>query len=520
MRALWFMIMLAACRIPDENFVKGDGGGIDDDAMGSDAPADAGLGALAQRAYLKASNSGTNGLFGMAVALSADGSTLAVGAAFEAGGAAGVNGNQADTSVAGAGAVYVFTRAGTTWSQQAYVKASNPGVQDNFGSVIALSADGSTLAVSAPGEDSAAVGIGGNQADNAAAGSGALYVFTRAGTTWSQQAYVKASNTGATDAFGISLALSNDGATLAVGANREDSQGFGNQTDNTLTDAGAAYVFVRTGATWNQQAYLKALNPGGNDQYGGAVTLSGDGSTIAVGAYFEDGGATGVGGTPDEGQVVSGAVYVLTRLGSTWTHQAYVKASNTGSGDLFGSVVTLSADGTTLAVSAYGEKSAATGIDGNQADDTASTAGAVYVFTRAGATWSQQAYVKASNTAASDYFGYSFVGLSGDGSTMAVGAMLEDSAAVGIGGVETDDNASEAGAAYLYRRSGTTWAQLAYIKSSNAERADRFGDRGALSANGSVLAIGAALEDSAAVGADGNQADNGALEAGAVYIFQ
>ena len=99
-----------------------------------------------------------------------------------------------------------------------YFKASNTGADDLFGHSIALSADGNTLAVGAVYEDSAATGIGGNQADNSAIDSGAVYVFTRAGSSWSQQAYFKASNTDAGDGFGDSLALPSDASTLAVGA--------------------------------------------------------------------------------------------------------------------------------------------------------------------------------------------------------------------------------------------------------------------------------------------------------------
>jgi hypothetical protein len=111
--------------------------------------------------------------------------------------ATGINGNQADDSAPDSGAVYVFTRSGGVWSQQAYVKASNTGPGDSFGFSLALSADGNTLAVGAYLENSNATGIGGNQADNSALDSGAVYVFTRSGGVWSQQAYIKASNTAA-----------------------------------------------------------------------------------------------------------------------------------------------------------------------------------------------------------------------------------------------------------------------------------------------------------------------------------
>jgi hypothetical protein len=140
----------------------------------------------------------------------------------------------------------VFTRSGTTWTQQAYVKASNTGADDSFGYSVVLLADGSTLAVGAYNEASAATGIGGNQADNSAGGAGAVYVFTRSGTTWTQQAYVKASNTGADDGFGRSVALSADGSTLAVGAYGEGSAATGidgNQADGSAVQAGAVYVF-------------------------------------------------------------------------------------------------------------------------------------------------------------------------------------------------------------------------------------------------------------------------------------
>jgi hypothetical protein len=127
-----------------------------------------------------------------------------------------------------------------------YVKASNTAAGDEFGLALALSADGSTLAVGAHREDSNATGIGGDSADNSATDSGAVYVFTRASGVWSQQAYVKASNTAAGDEFGLALALSADGSTLAVGAHREDSNATGiggDQAEDSAVDAGAVYLY-------------------------------------------------------------------------------------------------------------------------------------------------------------------------------------------------------------------------------------------------------------------------------------
>ena len=142
--------------------------------------------------------------------------------------------------------MYVYTRSGTNWSQQAYIKASNTDANDYFGWSVALSGDGSTLAVGASYEHSAATGINGNQGDNSTAGAGAVYMFTRSGSTWGQQAYIKASNTNASDNFGASVALSADGSTLAVGAWREASTATGingNQADNNAPYAGAVYVY-------------------------------------------------------------------------------------------------------------------------------------------------------------------------------------------------------------------------------------------------------------------------------------
>ncbi|HET9387045.1 MAG TPA: hypothetical protein VFO67_18060, partial [Gemmatimonadales bacterium] len=241
---------------------------------------------LKQVGYLKASNPSERAQFGDAVALSGDGNTLAVGARGESGAAAGINGNQADASALSSGAVYVFVRQSDRWVQQAYLKASNPGDNDQFGSLVALSADGNTLAVSAYFEDSRATGVNGDQADNSMEQSGAVYVFARRGAVWSQQAYLKASNTGESDdgdQFGFSLALSDDGNTLAAGAISEDSADArinGNQADNSASSAGAVYVFTRTGSRWSQQAYIKSSSPNGadaNDLFGYSVGLSADG---------------------------------------------------------------------------------------------------------------------------------------------------------------------------------------------------------------------------------------------------
>src|SRR5437764_1205014 len=139
--------------------------------------------------YLKASNTRQGVAFGYAVAIAGDGNTLAVGEPGDWSAATGINGNQADASVYGAGAVYVFTRSGTTWAQQAYIKASNAELGDIFGVSVSLSADGNLLAAGAYGEASSASGIDGSQADNTMSNAGAVYTFVRSGATWQQDAY-------------------------------------------------------------------------------------------------------------------------------------------------------------------------------------------------------------------------------------------------------------------------------------------------------------------------------------------
>lgn len=341
--------------------------------------------------------------------------------------------------------------------------------------------------------------------------------------------YFKASNTGMGDYFGCSMALSEDGNTLAVGAYREDSDATGidgNPASDSASDAGAVYVFVRDGmGGWSQQAYIKASNTGGGspgDEFGQSVALSGDGDTLAVGAVREASSATGIDGDQtDDSALDSGAVYVYVRdpMGQ-WVQQAYVKASNTGTGDEFGGSVALSGDGSTLVVGAPHEDSNAIGIGGIQGNDAISDSGAVYVFVRSGVgEWSQQAYVKASNTGPGDSFGRS-VALSGDGNTLAIGAPWESSSAIGINGNQANDGALSSGSVYVFVRSGAdVWSQQAYVKASNTDVNDLFGFSVALSGDGNTLAAGAHQESSAAAGVDGDQTNNNANDAGAVYVI-
>lgn len=327
---------------------------------------DPAAGAPVQTAYLKASNPDSLDEFGSAAITS--GGWILIGAPMEASSASGVNGDEADNSLVGAGAAYLFERSGNDWVQTAYLKASNTGsgTDNQFGIAVGLS--GNTLAVGAWREDSGATGINGNQTDTSQPNAGAVYVFDRTpGGTWSQTAYVKASNTGTDHNFGASLAL--DGDLLAVGAPGENT---------AAQNAGAVYVFARNSAgTWRQEALLRPQTAGLNDFFGTDVALVG--TLLAVGAPGESSDAQGINGSDgNQNAVDSGAIYLFERqAGGAWQQIAFVKASNTDAGDLFGAAFALAGD--TLAAGAPGEQSNATGVDGNQASNANANAGAVYI---------------------------------------------------------------------------------------------------------------------------------------------
>ncbi|MBM3819843.1 MAG: hypothetical protein FJW14_12630 [Acidimicrobiia bacterium] len=394
--------------------------------------------------------------------------------------------------------------------QQAYLKASNTDAGDNLGLSVAISGD--TIVVGAPGEDSDATGVNGDQANNLATNAGAVYVFARTGGVWSQQAYLKASNTGAGDGFGSNVAVSGD--TIVVAAPSEDSDAVGvngDETNDSTPDAGAVYVFTRTGGVWSQEAYLKASNTDANDLFGFSVAISGD--TVVVGTSREDSNAIGVNGDETNNFASNaGAAYVFTRAGGVWSQEAYLKASNTNAGDQFANSVAVSGD--TVVVGAWGEDSNATGVNGNQADNSADISGAAYVFARIGGVWSQQAYLKGSNTEAGDFLG-DFVAVSGD--TVVVSATREKSSATGVNGDEADDSVFNAGAVYVFRQAGGVWSQEAYLKASNTGAGDEFGYTVAIS--GDTVVVGTASEDSDATGVNGNQTNNSADGAGAAYVF-
>lgn len=373
-----------------------------------------------QQAYIKGGAAVTGDRLGESVALSVDGTTLAVGAP----------GNTGE-----AGAAYVFTRLGTTWSEQSRLVAVTRDPGDRFGASVALSSNGSRLVVGAPGEDSGSA----SPTNNSLADAGAAYVFDRLGAEWGVPKYLKAPQITASAEFGIAIALAGDGTTLAVGAIGDES--------STIPRRGTVVMFTADDA-WVMQTPLPGFASQVNSEVGNAVALSGSGSVALTGAVGDASSATGIDG--DEGTTLlrSGAAYLHERASTTWTKAAYVKASNTGQNDQFGASVALSRDASTFVVGAPFESSSATGVGGPQDNDDAATAGAAYLFS-ATLPRQQRAYIKASNTRSGDYFGFA-VAISDDGGTIAVGAPREDGASSGVDGDQAP-GLDNSGAVYVFR---------------------------------------------------------------------
>lgn len=392
-------------------------------------------GVWTEEAVLTAGNPGFDDYFGYSVGISGD--TLVVGAPLEDSSVGGVNGIP-NEGAGNSGAAYVFVRVNGTWSQQAYLKAGNPGAGDQFGWSVAVSGD--TVVVGANHEDSNVPGVDGIP-NELAVDSGAAYVFSRSGAVWAQQAFLKAGNPGAADEFGAAVAVSAD--TVVIGSAREDSStmGVNSVPDEMAANSGAAYVFTRTEVTWTQQAYLKAGNAESEDEFGKSVAVSGD--RVVVGAPWESGDTPGVNGSPNENGTGVGAAYAFTRDGVTWIQDAYLKAANPGSYDFFGDSVSISGDA--MVVGATGESGSSNVVNGIP-DDGALYSGAAYLFEQDGGGWTQLAYLKAGNPGVGDYLGLS-VAISGD--TVVAGAPSESSSSSGVSSIP-DDNSLWAGAAYIF----------------------------------------------------------------------
>lgn len=361
--------------------------------------------------------------FGSVVAISGD--TAVVGAPYDT-----VNGKSHQ------GSVYVFTRSGNSWSQQAQLFASDGSAGDEFGWSVAV--DGDTIVVGADADDVFA------NTDQ-----GSAYVFTRSGTVWTEQAHLFANDGSGTDRdyFGVSVAVKGD--TAVVGAYLDDFLSHINQ--------GSAYVFVRSGTAWSLQQHLLAADGAAVDEFGSSVAL--DGETAVVGAWSKTVGSN----------VQQGSAYVFVRSGTVWTQQANLTADDGQAQDFFGGSVAISGD------------SVIAGADWH--DFTGKTnQGAAYVFVRNGTIWSQQQRLTSSDGAANDEFGHS-VAISGE--TLAVGAWMDDVAGI-----------LDQGTTYSFSRFGTVWTQDQQLSAADSVAGDQFGTAVALSGN--TLVVGAWADDVAA----------------------
>ncbi|WP_369795332.1 fibronectin type III domain-containing protein [Bacteriovorax sp. BSW11_IV] len=480
-------------------------------------------------AYLKADNSEASDNFGRSISI--NGNNLIIGAYGEDSNQSTVtNGTSStDNSLSSSGAAYLFTRTNSLWTQSTYFKAVSPDSSDAYGGNVSI--DGDTIVIGATGEDGPGNTItNGPTASsfNTSSGSGAVYVYKLNAGNWEQEAYIKASNAGANDYFGNKVQIEND--TLIVSATGEDSaqstitNGTGSPTDDTAGSSGAVYVYKRTGSNWAQEAYIKSSNIGASDSFGTSVKLNGD--YLVVGATGEDSNqthiSTGVAANPDNSSSSSGAVYLFRRYQATWYEYAYFKSVNSEISDSFGASVAVSGD--TIAVGASGEDSNSTSITNGQsasADNSNSSSGAVYVFINNNGTWEQQAYLKSSNSGASDYFG-TRIDLSGD--TLVVAATGEDNSSntiVNNAAIIENDDLSSSGAVYVFKRNGTTWSQESYLKSPAPTSNDSFGSE--VTIEGNTIVVAASAEDGPSQGIFHNfdfDTNDTASASGAVYVFR
>ncbi len=356
------------------------------------------------------------GSFGFGVALSGDGNTALIGGPEDA---------------EGVGAAWVFTRSGTTWTQQGpELRASGESGSGGFGGAVALSTDGTTALIGSPDE-----------------GLGSAWVFTRSGSTWTQQGskLTGAEQVESYGQFGASVSLSGDGDTALIG-------GSG---DHNLT--GAAWVFKRTGSTWTQQGpKLVASGESGKAQFGLSVSLSEDGLTALIGGPGNvEGDVDGI-----------GAAWVFTLTGASWTQQAKLVGEGETGGALLGWSVSISSDGDSALIGG---------------PDDSSDTGAAWVFTRSGSSWSQQgSKLTGSDTNPAQQFGWS-VAISSDGETALIGGPYEG---------------SFVGAAWVFSRAETTWSQQGpKLTGAGEVGGGDFGESVALSGDGNTALVGGSYDN-------------------------
>ncbi len=331
------------------------------------------------------------------------------------------------------------------WIQQQKITSAPRGVGAQFGNAVAI--NGNTMVVGAR--------FDGTTASQA----GAAYVFVLNGGAWTQQAVLLANDGASGDKFGYSVAISEN--TIVVGAYNDDSP---------LSNAGSAYVFVRSGAVWSFQQKLTANDTAADDQFGISVAVGGP--TIFVGANFSD--------QPSNSD--AGAVYRFSQSGTVWSQaQKLIPVGGVILGDRFGESVATS--GTKLVVGSPG------------ADVPFTAAGSVYVFTEGGGgVFTMQDKISIPGGANGDSFGAS---VAIEGNTL-VGGATQYTPVVGQ---------TAYGAAYVYEFNGAAWISQGRLVADDGASGDRFGWSVAVSDN--TIAVGARDDDTVAGGPD----------AGSAYVF-
>lgn len=382
-----------------------------------------------------------------------------------------------------------------SFTQTDFIKASNTQEFAKFGN--GLLVKGNTMVVGSIAEHSGSTGSNGDQFNSDAENSGAVYIFERENGEWLQQTYLKPSNTSGAARFGLALALDND--TLVVGAYKESSDGSGvNPTTNAELDrSGAAYVFVRNNGQWEEQAFIKAEDPQELYEYGYSAAISGN--TMVIGAP-----GWGFSGPAGSGFVVNheGAAYVYTRSNGLWSFHSKLTAPFPLGGDRFGQSVVMDED--TIIISAPFEDSDAQGLNGNQDNDNAESAGAVYIYQKVADEWTLQTFLKSSNNREFDYFGYK---LALEGDLLVVTSI----------GDESNNTADNSGAVYTFSKSAG-WNEAAIIKPNNPTEGLYFGE--CVATNGNFMVVGSDVEDGRGSGIDPDYHDSQDINSGAAYLFE
>lgn len=285
--------------------------------------------------------------------------------------------------------------------------------------------------------------VGANFDDVRGSDSGAVYIFGRTATNWTQHTKLTAHDGAAYDYFGVSCAIYDSYAM--VGADGEDEKG---------SNAGAAYIFHWNGASWTQAVKLAAADAEDGDNFGRSVDISA--RYAVVGAPFDD----------DSGSN-SGAVYIFEPISGSWGQMAKITASDAAADDRFGYSVAI--DGNMVVVGAYGD------------DDRGSMSGSAYVFRQSGGAWTQEAKLIGADTAGYDEFGYS---VAQHGNVIIVGAYRDD------------DGGNETGSAYTFRYDGGSWQQEAKLLAADRQAFDRFA--WSVGVENDVAVVGAYREDEGA----------------------